>query len=95
MIELQSPLDNLVLLTSLVITLLCRVEHTLDDLRIDTASSLLVTKPLLEAPHKDLADVITHIAVTTDELDESIQGHKMVPTAFLVFMLLDPLTPTM
>ena len=92
MIELQSPLDNLVLLTTLVITLLCRVEHTLDDLRIDTASRLLVTKPFLEAPHKDLADVITHVAVTTDELDESVQGNKMVPAAFLVFMLLDPFT---
>ena len=93
MIELQSSLDNLVLFASLVITLLCRIEHTFDDLWIDTASRLFVTKPLLEAPHKDLADVITHVAVTTDELDESIQGHKMVPTAFLVFMLLDPLTP--
>ena len=92
MIELQSPLDNLVLLTTLVITLLCRVEHTLDDLRIDTASRLLVTKPLLEASHKDLADVITHVAVTTDELDESVQGNKMVSAAFLVFMLLDPFT---
>ena len=92
MIELQSSLDNLVLFATLVITLLCRIEHTFDDLWIDTASRLLVTKPLLEAPHKDLADVITHIAVTTDELDESIQGHKMVPTAFLVFMLLDPFT---
>ena len=92
MIELQSPLDYLVLFASLVITLLCRIEHTLDDLRIDTASSLFVTKPLLEAPHKDLADIIAHVAITTDELDESIQGHKMVPAAFLVFMLLDPFT---
>ena len=71
----------------------CRVEHTLDDLRIDAASRLLVTKPFLEAPHKDLADIIAHVAVTTDELDESVQGHKMIPAAFLVFMLLDPFTP--
>ena len=95
MIELQSPLDDLIFLTSLVVTLLGRVEHPLDDLRIDAAGSLLVAQPFLETLHKDLADVVTHVAFTSDELDKGIQGHKMITAAFLVTMLFDPLTPVL
>ena len=95
MIELQGTLDDLVFLTSLVVTLLCRVEHPLDNLRIDAAGSLLVAQPLLEALHEDLADVVAHVALTSDELDEGIESHQMIPAALLIFMLLDPLTPVL